>query len=590
MKPIVKQIIIFFLFAGTAFTQINAQANDSYFLHTVEKGQSLYSIASMYNVPIDSIVEANPGSKETIKAGAQLRIPNIKSTENKSTEQFHTILPGETLYRLSTLYGVTVKEICEANPGLTAANFKSGEVVRIPAPAPQKEEATTNPATTATKNNAISPCKTMHKVARKETIYSISREYGITEKELVAANPELAKGLKRGKFLCIPHPQADSSKPKPEGLQGGDKVQTNNELFNANKPKAEKYKSINAALLLPFQQDKRMVEYYEGFLIAIDSLKRTGVSINLHVFNCDEKTESLEAVLKKSEMKKMNIIFGPAQSAHTKRLATFAKNNNINLVIPFSSREDEVFTNPLVYQINTPQSYLYSEVYSHFVQQFRNANVIFLDAGDADKSKRSFIEGLKTELKQNNIPYKALPETASVEGLKGALVEGKQNIFIPTSGSDVTLIRILPHLKLLVRENPEEQIHLFGYPEWQTYTNDHLESFFELDTYFYSSFYTNNLLPAAIQFTNSYHKWYSKDMENIYPKYAMLGYDTAFFFLKGLWLYGSDFDDNISKMNIRPIQTGFNFQRVNNWGGFINKKVFFVRFSKNYELIKIDFE
>jgi hypothetical protein len=42
--------------------------------------------------------------------------------------------------------------------------------------------------------------------------------------------------------------------------------------------------------------------------------------------------------------------------------------------------------------------------------------------------------------------------------------------------------------------------------------------------------------------------------------------------------------------DIRPIQTGFKFQRANNWGGFINKKVFFVHFNKQFELVKIDFE
>ena len=79
-------------------------------------------------------------------------------------------------------------------------------------------------------------------------------------------------------------------------------------------------------------------------------------------------------------------------------------------------------------------------------------------------------------------------------------------------------------------------------------------------------------------------------MENSYPKYGMLGFDTAYFFLKGLSQYGSEFENNITKINVQPIQTGFNFQRVNNWGGFINKKAFLVRFNKNYELIKLDFE
>ncbi|MEG2594010.1 MAG: peptidase M23, partial [Bacteroides sp.] len=200
------------------------------------------------------------------------------------------------------------------------------------------------------------------------------------------------------------------------------------------------------------------------------------------------------------------------------------------------------------------------------------------------------IKGLKQELNRKGVSVKTLPEGASQEALKAALRSDKENIFIPTSGSNVTLIKILPQLTLLVRDNPTENIHLFGYPEWQTYTRDHLNSFFELDTYFYSSFYTNNLLPAAINFTNSYHKWYSKDMANSYPKFGMLGFDTGYFFLKGLSRYGTELEKNLPRMDLTPIQTGFKFQRVNNWGGFVNKKVFFVRFTKDFELVKLDFE
>ena len=152
------------------------------------------------------------------------------------------------------------------------------------------------------------------------------------------------------------------------------------------------------------------------------------------------------------------------------------------------------------------------------------------------------------------------------------------------------MIKVLPQLTLLVRELPEMDVHLFGYPEWQTYTKDHLEAFFELDTYFYSSFYTNNLLPTAIKFTNDYRKWYNKEMDDRYPKFGMLGFDTGYFFLKGLSAYGSNFERDIHKMNPISIQTGFKFQRANNWGGFINRKVFFVHFTKNFELIKLDFD
>ncbi|MEG2514825.1 MAG: peptidase M23, partial [Bacteroidaceae bacterium] len=193
-------------------------------------------------------------------------------------------------------------------------------------------------------------------------------------------------------------------------------------------------------------------------------------------------------------------------------------------------------------------------------------------------------------LKNKHVVYKSLALSASLAAMKGVLSDTKENIFIPTSSSNITLIKVLPQLTMLVREEPTFNIHLFGYPEWQTYTKDHLAAFYELDTYFYTSFYTNNLFPQAINFNTSYRKWFGKDVMDSYPSFEMLGFDTAYFFLKGLSKHGSQFEKQVNNTNVTPIQTGFRFDRVNNWGGFINKKVFFVHFTKDFELIKLDFE
>lgn len=145
-------------------------------------------------------------------------------------------------------------------------------------------------------------------------------------------------------------------------------------------------------------------------------------------------------------------------------------------------------------------------------------------------------------------------------------------------------------MELLVRNNRSSNICLFGYPEWQTLTKEHLKQFFAVNTYFYSSFYTNNLLPEAKRFERSYRNCYHKLMADRYPKFGMLGFDTGYFFLKGLSQYGSSFEKNVDKMRITPIQTGFLFKRVNNWGGFINQKVFFVHYTPQSEVVKIDFD
>ena len=592
MKKI-SRLICTLLMAGSCIMQAYAQENVTFFLHTIEKGQSLYSIASMYGISQADIVRLNPGTDERIYAGQTLRIP--QSTDNTLAPTFHTIVEGETLYSLTRRYHTTAKAICDANPGLSAQNFRAGQVICIPVA--DKNLATEDKKSAPqqnVQNPAESPCRDMHKVKRRETVFSISRKYGITEEQLIAANPEIKdkEKLDRGSWLCIPYPQKQTEQTP---TQEPARIPTDAELFQANTEKARRFKSIKAAIVLPFydvvqSEAARMIEYYEGFLMAVDSLKRTGTSIDLYTYNSGNESASLSTLLSKPEMKQMDIIFGPLYQSHIQPLADFAQKNDIRLVIPFTSKDNTVFRNPNVYQINTPQSYLYSEVYDHFLRQFAGANVIFIEASQGTRDKAEFIKGLKEELRRKGITTSSLKEDATTESLKSVLAAGRENVFIPTSVTNVTLINLLPKLTMLVREVPEQSIHLFGYPEWQTYTKDHLDAFFELDTYFYSSFYTNNLLPAAVHFTKSYQKWYGKDMDERYPKFGMLGFDTGYFFLKGLSNYGSEFEKDIQQLDLIPIQTGFKFQRVNNWGGFINRKVFFVHFTKNFELLKLDFD
>lgn len=613
----IKRISLAFLLLGTSVTGMaQTPQSDNSFSHTVMRGQTLYSIASMYGVSMDDIVGLNPGSDKQLKAGQTLRIPQQTKSADGAVQRrlhFHTIQPGETLYRITQKYQVSADIICKANPGLSAQNFRTGQVIVIPiteSTVKPTQPVATQPEAPAQKveKQPASPCREMHKVKRKETIFSISRQYGISEKELIDANPELKKGkLKRGKYLCIPHKKVVEKKPQLEL-----RIPSNEELIAKSQPVTKKLESIDAALVLPFQldvaggQQALMVEYYEGFLLAVDSLKREGVNINLHVFDTGERTASLDALLAKPELKQMDIIFGPGHAEHVKPVSDFCQENGIRLVIPFTSKESEVFTNPHIYQINTPQSYLYAQVYKLFADQFAAYNIVFVEINDG-KDKTDYIKGLKLELDTRGIGHKTIPmpeiveetkgtgedkeEIITVPGLTNALDSTKHNIIIPTSGTNTALTQLLPLIQLVVRtDEVPYQVHLFGYPEWQKYYNDHLQAFYELDTYFYSSFYTNNLLPSSKAFHNKFRSLFNKEMHLTYPKYGMLGFDTGYYFLRGLSRYGSKLEENLPKYDIVPVQTGFHFERVNNWGGFINKKVFFVHMTSDHELIKMDFE
>lgn len=131
MKSI-KRIFFLLSFISVSYLSTFAQENQSYFLHTIEKGQSLYSISSMYGVSKADIIRLNPGC-ETKSTQDKPKIPQNKTAQKGET--FHTIQPGETLYRLTTTYKVSAKAICDANPGLSAENFRIGQVIRIPSAA-----------------------------------------------------------------------------------------------------------------------------------------------------------------------------------------------------------------------------------------------------------------------------------------------------------------------------------------------------------------------------------------------------------------------------------------------------------------------
>ena len=621
---------IFLLFIASLSVQWAVAQSSSYFLHTVTKGQGLYSISRMYGVTEADIIALNPGSDIVIKVGQQLRIPQTNTTTDNSAQtaregqRFHTIKTGETLYRLTVIYGLSAREICNANPGLSAENFKVGQVIVIPKKG--TEPATHEPVLKVTEPDPLigkqqgnvhdtetsapqSRCKTEHVVKRKENIYRISRMYGITELELINANPELrTRKLKRGETICIPYSKSEKGDVQPEPTIPIKEKQeplhpiipSDESLFAESKEKVENIEQIKAAIILPFMLEgdslntdrAKMVEFYEGFLLALDSLKKDGVSIDLHVYDSGNEKQSISSILNLPEMRQMNIIFGPVHERHIAEVATFADTTGIRVVIPFDRNVDEVFTNPYFYQVNTPQSYFYSEVYDHFFRQFPHPNVIFFNSSEEEED--GIIAGFKQELDNRHAPYIVLPADTATnkDTIRAHLSLAHQNILMMNSEKSGSLNNMMPVFQLLVRDTATTKydLHLFGYPQYQVYTNNHLASFYEIDTYFYSSFYTNNLLPQAVDFHKKYRRTYSKEIVNRYPKYAILGFDIGYYFLKALHLYGTDMDNRLDEMKYDPIQTGFKFERVNNWGGFINRKAFFVHLSKDYQLQKIDFD
>lgn len=562
------------------------ELNDNIFYHTIERGQTVYSIATMYGVTVDDIYRLNPESRESIKAGATLKIPqkDVSSASMEKTEDnylYHTIQPKETLYSLSIRYSVPGPDIIAANPGLSVATFTIGKTIRIPAT--PIESLPTKEVKTVTK-------EIEYTVAKKETMYRICRKFNISSAELIKRNPALKNGVKAGMVIKIPVQTKDVVAETAPVMHERDV----NALLTT--PKAiKRVDMIKVALLLPFMTNEatpsattqRFIEYYEGMLLAVDSLRNSGCSIELSVFDTGNGTKKLKEILKDDALKEANLIIGAVQNEQIGPVAEFAEKNNIKYVIPFTSKNDDVLSNANIFQVNTPHSYLYAKASQAGCDLFANDNIILLKVPGTEE-KPDFIKALKAEMKQRGIAWRELtyvPETFPVE-MEAMLSQDKRSVIIPTSGALEALNKFKSPLRMLADTKPEYNITLFGYPEWQTYTRECLDDFFALNTYIYSNFYADNLSPEVSDFYSKYKTWYSKTLINIFPKYGILGFDTGMFFFDAIRKYGSNFENNLDKIHYKGIQTGFDFGRVNNWGGFINTNIFIVHYQNDYNVTR----
>jgi hypothetical protein len=216
---------------------------------------------------------------------------------------------------------------------------------------------------------------------------------------------------------------------------------------------------LKVAIVLPFLLDSyapseqgRMIEYYQGFLMAVEKLKENGYSFEINTYDSGPQENSLNELLSSGALDNMELIIGAMYPKHNKELAKFAYEKNIPLVVPFTNKDDEIYNNPMVYCVNVLQSYLIPEVNKHFMTAFPNANVVFVENEEEKSNKKEFITKLTNELDINNVPNTTVPlynlttEETTLITLKEFLREDKENIIIPTSSSAATLNMLLPTL------------------------------------------------------------------------------------------------------------------------------------------------
>ena len=182
--------------------------------HVVKQGETLYSISRLYAVTVNDITTWNQLGDAPIKIGQELiiaeplTIPAETAAQPTAAEEpatpasndIHTVVAGESLFQLSRKYGVTVNELREWN-NLPGNALSIGQQLHVAAPASKTETVTEAPAETpaATFNGS----STTHTVVAGESLYQISRKYGVTIKDIMEWNNKPDFNVKPGEKLLI---------------------------------------------------------------------------------------------------------------------------------------------------------------------------------------------------------------------------------------------------------------------------------------------------------------------------------------------------------------------------------------------------
>jgi LysM repeat protein len=313
--------------------------------YIVAQKETRWSIAHKYGITIDSMLVLNPGLSKTnnyLSEGYELLMPKIagSSVKNQVTQIYtsYTVPAKMNFYRLEQEFGVKSDEIVRLNPEITErGGLKEGMVIRIP-----EQKVETGVINT---DNYI-----FYEVKPKQNEFRLTRKFGMTWAELVQFNPDLKDGLKAGMVLKLPKDKVGDFEVKNSLVL--DKVNLIDSINVAMVPKI--------LFLLPFRLDKlnlsdkeavekaidsrKDIKYslglYSGALVAIDSLKSLGVSIDIKTFDNQLDLVKTKQILQGEQLGGYSAVFGPLDIPSLKETAVQAAKFNIPVVAPIPAKSD----------------------------------------------------------------------------------------------------------------------------------------------------------------------------------------------------------------------------------------------------------
>ncbi len=334
------------------------------------------------------------------------------------------------------------------------------------------------------------------------------------------------------------------------------------------------------ALLLPFESNKvyisdlakgtsyyfpqetqLAVEYYQGAMMALDSLQKMGLKSKVFVYDVGLDTIAFKNVLRKPEMKNTDLLIGPVSNRSLKIASQFSLKNKVTLVSPFSATAFCNFSNPYyVFANATLRSHC--EKICDFIRHKSKTKEIFLIYRDKE-SDRELANYLKD--------YEALNASAGMEPLRfieltdsseiryselKSIVSSDQKKVIIVASNDEPFVRAI--LKQLSKLSETALLEVFGMPTWSNFSLINTEQLASLNTHITQNYWLNKTSRQAETFKNLYIKKY-----NVNPTdFAVMGFDHMMYFGGSLIKNGKNFEETFKNKEKIELAERFAIQPV----------------------------
>jgi LysM repeat protein/ABC-type branched-subunit amino acid transport system substrate-binding protein len=495
----------------------------------------------------------------------------------------HKVEQGQTLYAISKAYNVLIADIEASNDSLKNG-LKAGMELKIPALSDKKYKAISLDNT----GKFI-----LHKVEKKQTLYAISKQYNLSSEDIQKFNPEIIEGLKEGMLIKIPQKEIKTVEPPIVAV--------------LKEPKAERQKNekpmtgIHVNLFLPFylnQNDSIInkenleetdelfsksipgIEFLSGFQVACDSIIKSGIKVNLNVYDTPADSAAAVSFFANKQFKNAALWVGPFHSHAASSAAKAVKNSKALLVLPYSSPNKVLLGNENVLKITPSLPTGMKNLSLQLMAKNKNANFVLVH--NALSKEKQIVDLIKNAFKLENKVDSIKEIIYKTDGLKGltlALSKTKNNVIIVGSSDQAFVTDLFNKLKSF--DEKEYQISVTGMDTWINYDNLDINIIQKLHLQIPANSHINYNDTITNIFIKSYREKYNTEP----GKYAFSGYDAAMYFIPLIIKYGNDAIDKIETTKKTCLSTSFNFKKTGDDSGFENQSIFILKY-EDFELKK----